>query len=379
MTKKYWIILAVFVVVIIGFVAFRQLKTPRNAPVFKTETAKKTGIEKAVSGSGNIEYILTYDLANPSTGVIDSLSIKDMEVVKTGQELFRLNGNPVFALNGKTPIYRILRYGNSGEDVKVLQNSLKELGYDIDDADGDFLSEARSALKEFQEDKELSETGIPNPVNFQSFPLPLNVVDLVAKQGDRLAAGRTVAVLADVNKLKVTVLVNEIDIPKVKIGRQAVITIDALPDEEFLGKVSFISEMPAETSSTQQNSGQSSGTGVVSYEVEILLDKVSSNVKAGMTANADIVIEKKDSALVVPSAAIQEREGKKFVRILGSGDMPREVEVTTGISSDDKTEILSGIREGDKVVIGVEGLEELQEDNRPPRGFMGSPGGSSRP
>lgn len=389
MNKKfYWIVLAAIAVVVIGLIfVIRQAKTSRNVPVFRTEMAETTGIEKVVSGSGNIEYVSKYDLVSPDTGVINSLSIKDMESIKTGQELFRVNGNPVYALNGTTPIYRNLRYGDSGDDVKVLQSSLKELSYDIDEIDGDFGSDTRSALKDFQEDKELSETGILNFANFQAFPLPSNVVNLPVKQGDRLNAGQAVAVFADTDKLKVDVLVNEIDIPKVKVGQQTLITVDALPKEKFSGKVSFVSEMPSDSSSTQQNSSQSSGTGVVSYKVEILFDKVSSDVKAGMTANADIVIEKKDSALVVPSAAVAEREGKKFVRIVGTDGMPREVEVTIGITSDEKTEILSGLNEGNRVVIGTEGFGVSTQGTRqqtsgtggPPRGFMGGPRGGFRP
>jgi multidrug efflux pump subunit AcrA (membrane-fusion protein) len=349
---KRWVWAATALVLVIGFVAYRQLSAGKKELVYKTEPAKISRIRRVVSGTGNIEYTAVYNIISQENGTVDQMPINEKSAVKTGQELFSVNGNPVFALNGDTPIYRILKSGDSGKDVEVLQKSLKELGYSIDEIDGDFGSNTRTRLKNFQDDKDLTKTGTLNPQSFQAFPLPLNVIDLPVKQGDRIAAGQTIATLADIIKLKAVVLVNEIDVPQIKVGQQAVITIDALPGKEYTGKVTFISEQPAGSSNQQSSASSSSTTGVVNYSVEVLLDKPSAEIKSGMTANADIVIEEKPSALVVPSAAIKEANGKKFVELL-NGKQQKKIEVKTGIYSENQVEILSGIKQGDKVVTAV--------------------------
>lgn len=365
---KRWIWAIVVLLLIIGFIVYRQVSVKDIQPTFKTTVARTDTIRKIVSGTGNIEYTVNYSIIANQAGIVDRLNIKENTNIRTGQEILRISGEPLFILNGKTPIYRNLMNGNEGDDVKVLQNSLKELGYDIDETDGDFGSDTKRELKNLQDDKGRDETGVLNIINFQSFPLPLKVVDLSINQGDMATQGQTLATLANSRKLKASVLVNEIDIPQIKKGQIAAIEIDALPGKKFSGKVSVISDKAESSSTNQQSQSESSTstTGVVNYMVEILMDKPSSEIKTGMTANADIIVKQKNNALIVSSAVVKERNGEKFVSILQDGRVIRK-SVKTGITTESETEILSGIEKGDKIVVGF--------DNQSSQNNQGSQGG----
>ena len=94
--------------------------------------------------------------------------------------------------------------------------------------------------------------------------------------------------------MELVVDVDEIDIPRVKLDQEAVITLDALPDTEFQGTVTAIYPVPKEEG------------GVVLYEVRLSLDiPEDSGIKVGMSASADVMIEKRSDVLLVPSRAVR--------------------------------------------------------------------------
>jgi HlyD family secretion protein len=135
----------------------------------------------------------------------------------------------------------------------------------------------------------------------------------------------------------------EINIPEVDIGQVSLedycrIDLDAFIDEQFSGKVIKID--PAETIIA----------GVVYYKTTISLNSDDQKIRPGMTANVIVVTESKESVLTVPQRAIFEKEGKKFVRII-EGENLKEIEVQTGLKGvRGEIEIISGLKEGDKVV-----------------------------
>jgi HlyD family secretion protein len=140
--------------------------------------------------------------------------------------------------------------------------------------------------------------------------------------------------------LQVKLNVVEDKIVDVKIGQEVSITFDAIENEKFSGKVVAID--PAETIIG----------GVVYYQTTILFDKTDERVRSGMTANIWIKISSSKETLFIPVSAIQKKEGKKIVKIL-SGKQIIEKEVVTGIKNDKgMIEIISGISEGEQVVLG---------------------------
>jgi multidrug efflux pump subunit AcrA (membrane-fusion protein) len=147
-------------------------------------------------------------------------------------------------------------------------------------------------------------------------------------------------VLADLSSLQIEALVDQVDFPKVKEGQDVIITFDALPDEEFKGKVTEIDPNP----SVEQN--------VVTYKIRISIVKPSPKIQIGMTADLEIDLGRKESVLLVPNLAVRSAKGKKYVRKIIDG-VPTDVPVEVGLSDDENTEIVSGLFEGDEIVVDV--------------------------
>ncbi len=132
---------------------------------------------------------------------------------------------------------------------------------------------------------------------------------------------------------------NEVDVPKVKIGDKATITMDAFPNQSFTGKVVSI-----DTTGTVSS-------GVTTYPAYITYDSAVDGIYPNMAVDANIITAVKDSVVLVPNAAVQTTGGQSTVRTLKNGTAT-SVDVTVGLSNDTQTEIVSGIAEGDTVVTG---------------------------
>lgn len=136
---------------------------------------------------------------------------------------------------------------------------------------------------------------------------------------------------------EISVLVDQLDVVKIKAGQPATIKFDSYADKTFTGAVSEVDPTPV----TSQ--------GVVSYKAKILFQSDELRLYNSMTATVTIVTEQRDDAVLVPTAAISQMNGKKIVRVWENG-RPRPVEVKTGLVEGSNTEILSGISVGNKVV-----------------------------
>jgi len=170
--------------------------------------------------------------------------------------------------------------------------------------------------------------------------------------------------ISDLNKLQVTVNMAEVDIGKVKIGQPVNITMDALPDRPTLkGAVDQIALVAVIQS------------GVVNYPVVVtLIDPDPSVIKTGMTANVAIVVDRRDSVLLVPNRAIRTVAGRRTVQVVRPviGTVPAQI--TVGLANDTQTEVLSGVNEGDLVAISGTAARTPQIGGGPGGGGFG-PGG----
>ena len=158
------------------------------------------------------------------------------------------------------------------------------------------------------------------------------------KEGETVGT-QPVINLVDLSQYHIDITVDEIDVAKVKLGQEVLITLDSLQGVEVKGKIDRISP-----TSTTVN-------GVVSYTVRVVLDKSDAPLKTGMTANASIVLEKRQGVLLAPNWAVRRDRvtGKAFLTIK-NGDKTEEVEVKTGLRNDAFSEIISGAEPGQTVV-----------------------------
>ena len=170
------------------------------------------------------------------------------------------------------------------------------------------------------------------------------VAQILAKEGDNIPSPsmvpKTIIHLIDPSRMELSVEVDEIDIPLVEIGQEAVISVDALPNAEFQGIITAVYPVPKEEG------------GVVLYDVRLSLDAPeNSGIKVGMSASADVLIEKRSNVLMVPSRAIEkDNQGKTIVKVM-SDEQVQERQVVVGLDDGFRIEIVSGLREGETVVI----------------------------
>jgi multidrug efflux pump subunit AcrA (membrane-fusion protein) len=148
-------------------------------------------------------------------------------------------------------------------------------------------------------------------------------------------------VVANLNQMQMVVSVSESDIGDIHAGQPATVSVDALPDAEFAAKVTAISLLPT------------SSSGVVSYNVTLVLTQLSSQVRAGMSATATIITGQAAGALTVENAAVNSRGTTSTLTLDENGKMT-VVPVITGLVGTSSTQIVAGaVKVGDEVAIPV--------------------------
>jgi macrolide-specific efflux system membrane fusion protein len=152
------------------------------------------------------------------------------------------------------------------------------------------------------------------------------------------ASSQRIAVIRSQGNPIATFNVSEIDVSKIKYGQKATITLDSLSDITFTGKIVSVDRIGSVSS------------GVTNYPVIIAFDTGNDQVLPNMSATANIITTTKDNALLVPTTAIQTQSGQAVVRVLDKNNQVTTVDVTTGLSSDTQTEIVSGVSEGQTII-----------------------------
>ena len=166
------------------------------------------------------------------------------------------------------------------------------------------------------------------------------VSSLSIQDGSLVNAGGQTMRLTDVDNLKVTIYVDEIDIGQVTEGLDTILTIDALPGMEFDGTVSRIAP-----SSTLRD-------GVVVYEVEVTVDDPDAVLRVGMTVDSEIALEQVNNAIFVPTAYVRRSpNGQTTVTVLNQDGTREERLVSTGLRGQQNTEILSGVAPGELIIL----------------------------
>jgi len=173
---------------------------------------------------------------------------------------------------------------------------------------------------------------------------PINgiVTKQEAKVGEILAAGVVIVSVISESQFEIEANIPETDIAKIRIGNEARITLDAYGnDSVFEARVVKID--PAETIIE----------GVATYKITLQFIKKDERPKSGMTANIDILADKREKVIYVPQKAVTVKDGEKTVEILldEKTGATMEAKVKTGLrGSDGSVEIIEGIKEGDKVI-----------------------------
>ena len=174
-------------------------------------------------------------------------------------------------------------------------------------------------------------------------PIAGVIATISTQEGETVAANLnapTFVTLIDLNRLQVDAYVDEVDIGKVQPGQKAIFTVDAFPAREFEGKVDAIYPKAV----IQEN--------VVNYDVVIeITSKYDGLLRPEMTASVTILLETRTGVLALPAKAIRRERGRTTVHALGTGGEPSPREVKVGWDEGGWIEIVSGLEEGQAVLV----------------------------
>lgn len=171
------------------------------------------------------------------------------------------------------------------------------------------------------------------------------VSSVFTETGALVTPGLTVLELTDISPLRLTVQVDEIDISLIEVGMPAWVEFDALPNvviPAWLEKISFVG---------------ANVNGIVSYDVDFALETDDPRVRVGMTAEANIIVDEQDDTVIVPNLYVRldRRRDQAFVNVLRDNGAIEEVEVVLGLQGQDESEVVSGLSEGDIIVVDPTG------------------------
>jgi HlyD family secretion protein len=202
------------------------------------------------------------------------------------------------------------------------------------------VKRAEATLSQLRE--QLSYTTIVAPIDGIVLSRDVEIGDAVSSILVMGSAATLVMTIGDTREVYVKGKVDESDIGKVFLGQLARIRVESFKDKTFEGKVTKISPMGVEKDN------------VTTFEVRVSIQNPGGELKAEMTANAEIILEEHKNVLQIPEGAILYDKDKK-----ASVEIPNpkgkegkdKIAVNIGISNGAKTEVLSGLKEGDQVVL----------------------------
>lgn len=354
---KILLVLIVLALGTVGVYAFVRNGQKKDGGLKQIEVAQGTIVEKAVA-VGQIQPRQKFQVKSKISGIVRRALVEVGDTVRAGDPLFEIAPTPT-PLEATEVDRRVESAEASFRRAESDYNRSLELsrGGVLPKSDVDAKKEAyelaRVALTKAQQDRELVRRGnLSTGSGKESIiraPAAGTVLTRLVNEGDPIVPltsyqpGTEMATIADMSDLIFKGTVDEIDVGKLSVDMQARIKVGALPSDVVTGRVARIAPQ------AQQKEG------ATLFDVEIELDPGQKiTLRAGYSANADVIIREKKDVLTLPERLVTFEDGgkKTFVEVPGADPKaePKKVEVKTGISDGLNVEIVSGLKKGDKVV-----------------------------
>ena len=372
----------------IGWAGLQLNHSSREAasPEYRTETVTRDSIIRQVTASGRLVPAGRADVNSPIPGMVHEVLVDFGSRVDTGQPLARLDPATHQAILNEASINlanarRALGLAQRRvEQARTLQAQGLVAQVDLDRAVGEFeQAEGSAKIAEAAVDRssiDLERCIIRAPIDGIVISRTVDVGQTVGGGG---AALPLFIIARDLRKMHVEASVSEADIGSVKRGQEVTFSVDAFPDRTFPGKVALV------------RSAVSIDQSVVTYPTIITADNPAGDLKPGMTANVSIILAKRDDALTIPSKALRftppgadkrrqserdatdskssvngEASERAVVYRLPAGGspegataaLPEPVSIATGLSDGSRVEVIEGLSEGDRLVVGMRSSEE---------------------
>ena len=381
--SSVWIIVGV--VVALAVIAWLLSGSKKEETVnFTTEAAAPANIENSVTATGSIEAVTTVTVGTQVSGIVSKLYVDYNSVVKKGQVIAELDkSNLVSQLNSAKAAFAeaqaqlrsaqsdvAYQRSNYNRYKALYQKGLisandyesARLSYQTAEAT---LSQRKDAVLSSREEVNRAQTNL----GYATITSPIDgvVISKSVEEGQTVAASFSTpelfTIAKDLKDMRVVADVDEADIGEVKVGQRVTFTVDAYPDDTFQG---YVTQVRQEATTTNN---------VVTYEVVISAPNNDLKLKPGLTANVNIYTNEIKNTLSVPAKALRytpEKEtvgGRKIKDCTGKnkvwtleGNTLVAHAVNIGATDGTHTQILSGIKKGQKVITGVAVATEGDDD-----------------
>lgn len=309
------------------------------AQAVETVTVQRMDIKSTVEATGTIRPVDSVEVSSKITARINSVLVKENDVVTAGQVVATLDGKDYEAKRDQAQ-YRVTNTRAKYNRMSYLESIGAKSKSDLEDAEYNYDT-AQSTLEEANSDA--NETIITAPISGVVVGEPKTAGSMAVQGSDNPTV---IMRIADLSKKQIRAKVDETDIGSVRVGQAAAFTVNAFPNQKFTAKVSKISQTDVTTS---WDSSSTSSVSVVYYYVTLDVEDPENLLLPGMTAQVDIVTADKPGTLALPIAALKANANGTYVLLVQPDGRTVEKLVTTGIYSDEYVEILDGLSEGERV------------------------------
>lgn len=397
--------LGIIAVVAVGGFAAAKLKGGEKGTEVRMEAVQKRDLVASVTASGQVQPVTKVDVAADISGRIVRLAVKEGDVVKRGQFLLEIDPAQYQAAvqrseaavasakasvaQAKANLDQATRNYSRSMEIKktnaslISEEALEQLKTAVEvntallESASQNADQSAASLREARSN--LARTTILAPMSGK-------ITRLVVEQGETAVPGTfnkdaaTLLTIADLSKFETKVKVDETDVARISLGDSAVIQIDAFPDTTFVGKVVEISNSSVKTAGTTSSTEQA-----IDYEVTIELLNPPAETRPDFSATAKVVTDMRTSVLTIPIIALTVREnealagdtagvpgqaqkkevGKRDVEgvfVVGTDNKVTFRPVKVGIAGDKYFEVVTGVKEGEKIVGGTyQAIRELKD------------------
>lgn len=372
--RRLVLTLVVLTVAIIAAITVFFLIRDRH-PGYLTTPVSKGSIETTVLASGTVESDNLVSVGAQVSGQLKSLKVDLGDTVKAGQLVAEIDSLPqqntlrtktaalaairaqkqakeaslaLAELNYKRQTKMLRGDAASREDAETAEANLKVLRAEITAIDAQ-IEQARIAVDTAQLD--LGYTKIASPIDGV-------VVAIVTKEGQTVNANQTAPTIikvARLDRMTIKVEISEADVIRVKPGQRVSFTILGEPDNRYPAVVKAIEPAPESIAKETTSTTSTTSTSTAIYYIGILdVPNPDGKLRISMTAQVHIILNEADGVLLIPSAALgdKEKDGRYVVRVETEPGKIVEQRVKIGLNNNVQAEIREGLQEGQQVVIG---------------------------
>lgn len=389
--RIWWSALAVAVMLAGILLTYQWYMSPSPRVEYTTAPATVSDLTVEISATGTLQPLTQVDISSELSGVVREVAVAENQQVRKGDVLAKLDTSKLEAQIGRAQASAKA----AAASVETARVTLKETEQAL--ARASELARKGMATQQALDTAQAARDRAKAALDSAKASLAIANADLKLQQADLAKStiyapidgivltrsvdpGQTVAsslqapvlfvIAADLRKMELKAAVDEADIGQISVGQQARFTVDAFPERPFDAEIRDISYASVTTD------------GVVTYDARLDVDNTDMLLRPGMTATVSVVTQQAKAVLTVPSSAFRYRptetrergfsmlsmftgrrgpmrrpgqteqppaEGLRTLYVLENGQ-PRRVDVKIGSSDGDRTEVLSGLEEGDRVI-----------------------------